>query len=234
MTFKSVCAFIALALLSGCATSRSVVTLADTKGPAAVTTAQPSNGPAVRIVNVEDKRVFVVQPKTPNLPSLQDGAIDNKSITSRAIARKRSGYGQGLGDVLLPEGDTVVNHVTAALAEGFRQAGYRVLSPSDPGYDEATPVNAQILQYWTYMHVAFSHLTLQCDSEIQFDTTLPALKSAPKVTASVTDGMMMVFESDWQAVASKGLQNLSTKLAERLKANKTTSRNDHAVPAGSS
>ncbi len=210
-----------LALLGGCALSRSVVTLDEAKTPAAP--AQSADAPAVKIVEVQDKRTFLLDPRFPDIPSLKDGAITDRTLTARAIARKRGSFGAAAGDVLLPEGDSVANHVRAALADGFRQAGYRVLSPGDAGYDAATPVNAQIVQYWTWLDIGAWVLSLQCESEIQIDTALPALKGTPKIVTTTRHTRMAITESSYQAVAGAGLQSITAKLTEALKANKTVS-----------
>jgi hypothetical protein len=67
---------------------------------------------------VTDRRVFEVNPRQANIPSLMnDAEIKNPAITARAVARKRGGFGKTLGDVgdvLLPEGRTVTNVVAVA------------------------------------------------------------------------------------------------------------------------
>src|SRR6202012_1854397 len=106
---------------------------------------------------------------TPHEPSLKDDDINNKSVTSRAIGRKRSGWGEAPGDGLLPEGDSVSARVGAALADGFRQAGYRVLASGDAGYDQAVPVTATIKQYWSWEEMGFV-FGLNCRAEIELDS----------------------------------------------------------------
>ena len=86
---------------TGCATSRGILEVPLTVGD------NPAQGREVKIVRVSDRRTFQMKPPDPSTPSLKDEAIDNPAITSRAIARKRSGYGMAMGDILLPEGQTV-------------------------------------------------------------------------------------------------------------------------------
>ena len=207
----------ALSMLAGCMFARSTVDLS--QGPAAApAVAQPSEGPVVKIVSVDDQRVFAVAPQTPDIPSLKDNNITDKAITARAIGRKRSGWGGAVGDVLLPEGDSVSAHIATALTNGFRQAGYRVLSSGDAGYDQATPVKAVIKQYWSWLEVGFV-VELDCRAEIQLDSPLPALAPSKTVLSQVAHKKGLVLEAEWMEISNQGLQALSVKLAEMLKVN---------------
>ena len=111
----------------------------------------PIQGREVKIVRVTDRRTFQLKPSDPSTPSLKDGQIDNPAITSRAIARKRSGYGKAMGDILLPEGHTVEQLVGTALTRGLRGAGYRVLLQGQEGYEQAVPLEADIRRFWTWI-----------------------------------------------------------------------------------
>lgn len=216
MIIKGAMLMALLATLAGCAMSRSEVDLAGGSTPLPVT-AQPAQGTAVKIVSVDDQRVFKVDPKTPHEPSLKDDDIANKSVTSRAIGRKRSGFGAALGDVLLPEGDSVSARVGAALADGFRQAGYRVLTSGDAGYDQAVPVTAIIKQYWSWEEIGLA-LKLNCRAEIKLDSALPALTPSQTILSQAEQDEALIVDSDWRKINNQGLQALSKKVAEMLKA----------------
>ena len=218
MIIKGAMLMALLATLAGCATSRSTLDLSEGK-TATPAVAQPAEGPAVKIVGVEDKRVFTIDPGDPSHPSLKnDDEDDNKAITNRAIARKRNTYGEALGDVMLPEGDTVTAHVTQALTDGFRQGGYRVLASGDAGYDQATPVTAVIKQFWAWAQPGFWEAKMHAIAEIELDGNLPALTPAQTVTAQSTIGIQIGTDSNWRKVIDLGLQNISTKVADTLKA----------------
>ena len=80
-----------------------------------IETNNPSTGDAIKFVRVSDLRQFQIDPPQPDISSLMNDEIDDPLITSRAIARKRNSYGMALGDILLPEGKTVMKLVEAAL-----------------------------------------------------------------------------------------------------------------------
>jgi hypothetical protein len=80
--YLKIAAVIGLAMLTGaCAASRSVVEIQE---PAKIE--NPATGPAVKIVSVEDKRQFEIDPSTPDIPSLSNDEIDDVAFTSRAYA----------------------------------------------------------------------------------------------------------------------------------------------------
>ncbi len=132
-----------LGFASGCAVSRGIL---EVEVPTAM---NPSIGPAYKIVEVKDSRQFQLRPQEPSIPSLKGGEIDNESITSRAIARKRNGYGKAMGDILLPEGQTVTELTARAVARAMRESGLRVVEQGDPDWKRARPVEAEIQQHWT-------------------------------------------------------------------------------------
>lgn len=210
---KILSAVAALLLLAGCASSRSVVSL-DVPQMAAPVGADA--GPVVRIAKVEDARQFEAAPATPDIPSLSDGNITDKAATSRAFARKRNTYGKAMGDVSLPEGQTVADVVGSAVSAGFRNAGYRVLTPTDPGYDQAPVVNATVKQFWSWFQPGFWSVAIHCKAEVEVKAPLAGLQSGIAANATVEDHMQAVFESDWQKVASEGLADLTKDLAQKL------------------
>lgn len=206
-TLRAACVVAAMALLGGCATSRSVV-LPD----AGTAVENPVQGLAVRIEKIEDVRRFEAAPKTPDIPSLPADDFLNSSLTSRAIGRKRGGFGLALGDVLLPEGQTVSLLVGDALTQGFRRAGYRVLTAGDAGYEQATPVTARINEFWSWFNPGFAQVTIKNRAAIDLAGPLPPLKGGATIRSEVSEGMQAVFEDDWRKIAGKGLAEITEKL----------------------
>lgn len=210
-TLRVACVVAAMALLGGCATSRSVV-LPD----AGTAIENPAQGLAVRIEKIEDIRRFEAAPKTPDIPSLPADDLLNSSLTSRAIARKRNGFGLALGDVLLPEGQTVSRLVGDALAQGFRRAGYRVLTTGEAGYEQAAPVTARINEFWSWFNPGFAQVTIKNRAAIDLAGPLPPLKDGVTIRSEVSEGMQAVFEDDWRQIAGKGLAEVAEKLQAAL------------------
>jgi hypothetical protein len=208
---KLLLSIVAAMLLAGCATSRSVVAV---QAAPSYQSANPADGTAIKLVTT-DVRKFELAPATPDIPSLKNGEITNTAITSRAIARKRNTYGKALGDVLLPEGQTVATTVESAVAAGFREAGYRVLRPGDPGFEDAVAVDAQVNQYWSWTNMGWA-LTLNCRSEVTLTAPLPGMETGLNVTALADKSVQAAFESDWQDIASRGLTELTRSVSHAL------------------
>lgn len=205
-------AIIALVMVTGCATSRSVLSV---NSAPSYNTANPAEGVAVKL-QTTDAREFQTKPPSPDIPSLKDGDIYNQATTSRAIARKRNGYGKALGDVLLPEGQTVATIVQDAVAASFRQAGYRVLRAGEPGFEQAVPVDIRIKQYWSWVSLGFWAGTMHCRAEVVVKAPLTGLESGLTTEALAEKSVQAAFESDWQDISSQGLTNLTTNLASKL------------------
>jgi len=168
-------------VLAGCATSRSEIALAS---PTAAGPKAPSNGRTVVIRHIKDERVFEQAPGEPSTPSLGLGGVAQATdaVKARAIARKRNGYGQALGDVVLPEGRTVVGLVRENLTAAFEQAGYRVASAEQATAPPLTIVDVSIRKFWAWMRPGFWALTFNTNVE----TVLTPVGGTTPTTVSVT------------------------------------------------
>jgi hypothetical protein len=219
---KGAALILAIGLLSGCATSRSVVDLdakTNVSTPAVPVPMPAGPAPGVTIAAVEDQRVFRIDPPVPEEPSLKnDEDINNKAITARAIARKRNTYGMAMGDVLLPEGDTVTTHVTQAITDGFATAGYRVLKTGEAGYDQAASVTVSIKQYWCWAQPGFFEAKLNCITEIVLASKLASLAPESKIGKQLWVGVQFGVDSEWRKVNQMALKDLTDELAALLKA----------------
>ena len=197
--------------LAGCATSRSVLDITVPDVP------NPAGSQAVKIMEVVDKRVFELKPNNPSVPSLQNGEVKDLKITRRAVARKRNTYGAALGDVLLPEGQTVTQLTRAALVNALRDSGYRVVAAGDAGYDTATPISADIEQFWAWMTPGFWQIKLEYRARIQLTGDWPLNGEKRTLEGDSLLTTTAAFESEWQKVISDGLQNLIQNLKSMLK-----------------
>lgn len=197
--------------LAGCATSRSVLDITVPDVP------NPAGSQAVKIIEVVDKRPFELKPNNPAIPSLQNGEIKDLNITRRAVARKRNTYGAALGDVLLPEGQTVTELTRAALASGLRESGYRVVALGEPGYDSATPVSAEIEQFWAWMTPGFWQIKLDYRARIELTGDWPLAGEKRFLDGDVRILSYAATESEWEKVINTGLQDLIQNLKAMLK-----------------
>lgn len=207
----------AMVLLSACAVNRSEITIP----PLAST--QPTTGAVAVVVDPVDARKFEVAPTTPSIPSLKETSqIGNVEITSRALARKRNGYGAALGDVLLVPPQTVSSLVGSAVKAGLRDAGYQILESNDPGYAAAPKVNVRIVEFWTWVTPGFAQIKLDNVTELVLEGNLPRLTTPVAISVRETKGYGAIFESDWGPFISSALakvrEQVSTTMAPRTAA----------------
>lgn len=195
--------------VSGCASTRGTLDVRIPPGSG-------SDGKTkVVIAKVEDLRTFELKPSKPSTPSLKDGQINNKAITSRAIARKRGGYGNAFGDILLPEGRTVEMLVREAVEKALLEKGYTVVSADDAAKDSAT-VDVQINKYWSWITPMF--VTAQIDFISELVVTGPVVKGGKEtVTAKIAKHTQTGAGRAWLNTINLGNEQLVNAISEALK-----------------
>lgn len=202
---------ILLSVATGCAATRSVV---DLKPGEEIN--NPTDGQIVKLLSVEDKRVFEEKPRIPEIPSLDPEKINDPSIKARAIARKRNSYGAAMGDVLLPEGKTVALLMEKEVVNAFKEAGYRIAEPNDPDYGIATPVQVDINKFWSWFIVGLARVGNQ--AEIRLEGELGKGTQAHVISNNYeSEPHFVVTESVWIEDTSTALSTFRKKIVEYLK-----------------
>jgi len=200
------------ALLSGCATTRGILDVPLQE------VANPATGVAVKIGSVTDSRRFQVDPPQPSIPSLKDGQIENQALTSRAIARKRNGYGKALGDILLPEGQTVAGLAAATVTRGLRAGGFRVLTEGQPGFEDALPIDVDIEQFWAWFTPGFFAAHLEFEARITLTGPVPPFRQGEPVRGYVRLSTQAATTRAWRNTVEKGLTELENEIGARIRA----------------
>ena len=205
---RRILAVAALVLLAGCATNRAEV---DVTPPGNTQTPAPNNGKKVYISAVDD-RVFQIKPSSFDTPSLKYDEIDDKSITERAIARKRNNFNMAIGDVLLPEGRTVSELVGDAVATAYRQAGYEVVSA--PGARDITEVKVQIIEFWSW-YSAEGVLDKVLSNKSLLQIKAPGVPAHP-VNTLVSEKVKVATDTDWKTITEAGLEAITQETLKQL------------------
>lgn len=205
---RRILAVAALVLLAGCATNRAEV---DVTPPGNTQTPAPNNGKKVYISAVDD-RVFQIKPSSFDTPSLKYDEIDDKSITERAIARKRNNFNMAIGDVLLPEGRTVSELVGDAVATAYRQAGYEVVSA--PGARDITEVKVQIIEFWSW-YSAEGVLDKVLSNKSLLQIKVPGVPAHP-VNTLVSEKVKVATDTDWKTITEAGLEAITQETLKQL------------------
>lgn len=205
---RKILAVAALVLLAGCATNRAEV---DVLRPGDTQTPAPSNGKKVYISAVDD-RVFQIKPSSSDIPSLKYDEIDDKSITERAIARKRNIFNMAIGDVLLPEGRTVSELVGNAVATAYRQAGYEVVS--SPGARDVSEVKVNIIEFWSwYSAEGVLDKVLRNKSLLQIKAPGTPVQT---VKTLVSENVKVATDTDWKTITESGLEAITQETLKQL------------------
>jgi uncharacterized lipoprotein YajG len=196
-------------VLSGCAAGRDVIDIMPAAGMA------PSGMAVAKIVQVNDKRTFEAAPRDPSVPSLQNAKdLNDPAITARAYARKRGGFGNALGDIVLPEGRTVATLVKAATQKALEGKGYRVVEQGSPDFARAVPVNVDVQEFWVWDSPGA--FTVSIEAQVTVSLNGAFMSGAPVKGYAITRGAI-VTPKDFAETAQKALDDLSTKMATDIK-----------------
>lgn len=205
-----------VAMLAGCATSRSVVDVSPSIGETETATS-PQNGKKVYINSVNDKRTFQESPPTPDIPSLDPAKPYSDAIKLRAVGRKRNTFGKALGDILLKDGESVDALTAQAIRQAFAEKGYTVLDKSDQVTPQTYIVDADIDKFWTWMNPGFWALTIS--TNISTDLSIKNGVDTQKLTVQVksADHFQTGMESNYIQVISEALKQYVQELKRKLK-----------------
>ena len=199
-------------LLSGCAAGRSTVEITP---PTAV---NPVGGAYAKIVTVDDVRKFEASPRMPRIPSLENASqITDPSITSRAVARKRGGFGKALGDVVLPPGQSVAGLVRAAAGKALADKGYTVVGADSPDYAAAAPLSIDIGQFWAWFSPGFASVHIDFEGTLTLRGAGLLDRDPTTVTSHLSHEGGAIFESDWAELVQRGIADLSQRIEETIK-----------------
>ena len=143
LVFVSAALLGCLLFTSGCAVGRRTLPLTVPQSPGLGTTKG-----TVFIGEVADGRHFENKPQLPSTPSI-DGDVTSatKEQLAMVIGRQRNAYGGALGDIGLPDNDTVMSRTRLLIEEGFRRKGYAI--GTDPA--SATAATVVIDEFWAWV-----------------------------------------------------------------------------------
>jgi hypothetical protein len=190
-------------ICGGCVTGHRVI---DLKVPAGTPAAARGQ---VSIVTVVDHRKFENSPAEPSTPSI-DGDVTKmtaEQLTSY-IGRQRNMYGKAMGDVKLPDGQTVVLKAKALVTEGFARRGY---SPSPNG----TPVEVEITEFWTWFTPGFWYVGF--DARVQCRVTIRGARPATLViTGYESHGGQVESDENLQQAYDLAFESFLKNMDEQL------------------
>jgi hypothetical protein len=174
-----------------------------------------ADAPAVRVGPVQDARVFAARVGDGRPMTLAPGVADDRATTARVVGRRRSVQGISQDNVFLPEGREVADLVAEATHLGLQRAGYRVLSPGDPGFAEAPALALVVRRFWTRM-VWRALLTYEFRAEVHVVGPVAPFTAGAWVCATVDVGRAGPSPGVWSHTLQAGLEDYANNVFERL------------------
>lgn len=205
-------ALLGAVVLSGCATNR---------GEMRLDVAQSANGGAGRTAFVDevvDARVFENEPSDPSVPSLKGktGASADPAIKAKAIARKRNGFGQALGDIMLEDDQTVVGVTRDLLRAALASAGYRVVESRDQLGSDGIEVDARIEKFWGWFTPGFWSVTMEARIETPLVVTADGQQRELAIRAYGKNSGQSGREGNWVEAYRRTFEDYKAKAADAL------------------
>ncbi len=202
-------------LLSGCATKRGEVAL---QTPTVEPTQQAvaPKGIKVYINAVSDARQFEARPSDPSTPSLDPNELQTEAIKSRAIGRKRGGFGKAFANFLLAEGQTVQSVIEGSLKQAFTEAGYTVVHEQSAVDADTYTVDVKIDKFWSWLNMGFWALTISTEISTGIDITKPDGKQDETVYVIASEKFQTGLEGNWIAVMQSALANYVDEVKKRI------------------
>jgi hypothetical protein len=178
---------------------------------------------AYRVAEVRDARAFRTGIGGPWEPTLYEGDPDDPAVTSRVLARRRSSaqprsdQRPRLGNIWLPEGQTVEALVADALTNGLRKAGLRAVEQDAVPAPDERAVRAEIEGLWGRTRP--SNRILRVETWLRVRVTVPgtALEHGVLVCAESMVTTNAESGAAWRRAFDHGLADLSRRLADALR-----------------
>jgi hypothetical protein len=179
----------------------------------------PDSTALAKIVEIRDLRRFEAAPRDPSTPSLADASmLSDASLTARAVGRLRNAYGAATGDVLLPEGRTVVDLMRAVATMALEGNGYRVVDQTSPQYAGAAPLAVDVEQFWEWNGPSGAGVLMEFKAIV-------TMKSAELIgeDAATADGYARAYatfvltNSDRLDLFQRGMSDLAQNMSIKIK-----------------
>lgn len=204
--FRNILCVAALCVFaSGCATKSLQVTV-----PTAAKS-QASKG-YVKIQKIEDHRSFQKSPGDPSIPSIEGDKINDKNLTDTSIGRMRHGLMHSALWNYSVKGDKDVYAVCDKIVtSSLTSAGYQVVTKGQPHYDEAMPLQVDIIKFWAWMQPKFN-IDLNFDGELN----VKSLDKSKSIDVNAKGHHMFSTSfaggGAWTKVVNEGVKDLDKNL----------------------
>ena len=208
LTLTAIAAFLAL-FQTGCVVGRRTIALSI---PAA-TTAAPAQKGTVYLEAVTDDRRFENKPAQPSTPSV-DGDVNAMSTEQRnmMIGRQRGGFGNAMGDIALPAGESVQKRTTALFEEALKRRGYALTSDAAA----ANKASISIKEFWAWFTPGMWSVSFEARITCVLSVKTTAGAKEITVTTQSYNGGQVASDANWQVAYERAFEEFLTKLDAEL------------------
>jgi hypothetical protein len=137
----------------------------------------------VYLREISDSREFTIKADDPATQSVETVDVLTDIETGSMIGQWRAANSNVLADLLLEDSARVTALVSSAVEEGFRRAGYKVVSADSAKSENAIAVDAQVLRFWTYQTGSWT-FRFTFEIEVELTGEVANLESGRRIETS--------------------------------------------------
>ncbi len=193
---------------SGCVTGRRVVSLTVPNAGGS----SPTKG-EIFLGSVQDRRIFENKPSQPSIPSV-NGDARSLSDKQRAsfIGRQRNGFGKALGDLVLPDGETVTNTARHLVEEVLRRRGYTVTPVA------TVPNSASVVvdEFWAWFTPGFASVSFEARVWCSITVNQNGTTKTFAVRGYGKNNGQVASDANWQLAYRRAFEDFLAKLDDEL------------------
>jgi hypothetical protein len=197
------------AFQTGCVVGRRTIALPI---PAA-TTAAPAQKGTIYLEAVTDDRRFENKPAQPSTPSI-DGDVNAISAEQRnmMIGRQRGGFGNAMGDIALPSGESVQKRTTALFEEALKRRGYALTTDAAV----ANKASISIKEFWAWFTPGMWSVSFEARISCVLSVKTAAGAKEITVTSQSYNGGQVASDANWRIAYERAFEDFLKKLDTEL------------------
>ena len=190
-----------VACTAGCAASTSKLDIDSNSAYKQQTLQEKKDIPSAFIRNVTDGRVFSDGTGNPADPTPDIKSKEQRNIT---IGRKRGGFGNAWGSIVLKNEITVTGIIRSALEKSLTDSGFMVIHDETAIDNNTFIINCCITKFWNWMNLNFASLDLNTDIAARIQTS-----SSSEILIEVSEQLNVALATD--SNIKKSIHNAMTK-----------------------
>ena len=197
------------ALQTGCVVGRRTIAL---PVPAAASAAPAQKG-TVYLESVTDERRFENNPAEPSTPSV-DGDVTAMSAEQRSmmIGRQRGGFGNAMGDIALPAGDSIQKRTTALFEEALKRRGYALSTDASAENKAAISVK----EFWAWFTPGMWSVSFEARISCVLSINTAAGAKEITLTSQSYNGGQVASDANWRIAYERAFEDFLKKLDAEL------------------